>query len=61
VPVLAGVISFVIFGDSLSSGQIAGAGIVFAGMLLARWGALRVAKRARQAQASETEAAQSAA
>ena len=47
VPVLAGVISFLLFGDSLSSGQIAGAGIVFAGMLLARWGALRVAKRAR--------------
>ena len=55
VPVLAGVISFLLFGDSLSSGQIAGAGIVFAGMLLARWGALRVAKRARQARASEAE------
>jgi O-acetylserine/cysteine efflux transporter len=61
VPVLAGVISFFLFGDSLSSGQIAGAGIVFAGMVLARWGAIRVAKRARQAQTSETEAAQSAA
>jgi drug/metabolite transporter (DMT)-like permease len=32
VPVLAGIISFFLFGDSLSSGQIAGAGIVFAGM-----------------------------
>ena len=40
VPVLAGVISFLLFRDSLSSGQIAGAGILFAGMLLARWGAL---------------------
>jgi drug/metabolite transporter (DMT)-like permease len=61
VPVLAGIISFFLFGDSLSSGRIAGAGIVFAGMLLARWGALRVARRARQAQASATEATQSVA
>jgi drug/metabolite transporter (DMT)-like permease len=60
-PVLAGVISFFLFGDSLSSGQIAGAGIVLLGMSLARWGAMRVARRARREQAAEAEAAQTAA
>jgi drug/metabolite transporter (DMT)-like permease len=38
-PALAGIGSFFLFGDSLRSGQLAGAGIVFAGMPLARWGA----------------------
>jgi hypothetical protein len=37
VPALAGIISFFLFGASLSGGQIAGAGIVFAGMALARY------------------------
>jgi drug/metabolite transporter (DMT)-like permease len=63
VPVLAGVISFLIFGDSLSGGQVAGAGIVLAGMLLARWGALRLARRrqrAESAQAAEAEPVQPA-
>ncbi len=61
VPVLAGVISFLIFGDGLSGGQIAGAGVVLAGMLLARWGAIRVARRrqrAERANATETESVQ---
>jgi drug/metabolite transporter (DMT)-like permease len=61
VPVLAGVISVFIFGDSFSVGQIAGAGIVLLGMLLARWGAVRVARRARRERTAEAEPAQTAA
>ncbi len=63
VPVLAGVISFLIFGDGLSGGQIAGAGVVLAGMLLARWGAIRVARRrqrAERANATEAESVEAA-
>jgi O-acetylserine/cysteine efflux transporter len=61
VPVLVGITSFIIFGDSLSSGQIAGAAVALVGMLLARWGAMRVARirRERQEHVSEMESAQS--
>ena len=61
VPVLAGIFSFFLLGDSLSVGQLIGAGIVLLGMLLARWGALRVARRARRERAAEAEPAQTVA
>jgi drug/metabolite transporter (DMT)-like permease len=61
VPVLAGMFSFFLLGDSLSVGQLIGAGIVLLGMLLARWGALRVARRARRERAAEAEPAQTVA
>jgi drug/metabolite transporter (DMT)-like permease len=47
VPVMAGVISYLLFGERLTSGQVVGAAIVLVGMLLARWGALRIARSRR--------------
>lgn len=48
VPILGGVGSFLLLGEQLSAGQLAGAGVVLAGLLLARWG-MRVSSKGRKA------------
>ncbi len=40
VPILGGIGSFLLLGERFSAGQMVGAGVVLAGLLLARWGML---------------------
>ena len=48
VPILGGVGSFLLLGEQFSAGQLMGAGVVLAGLLMARWG-MNLGRKAREA------------
>jgi drug/metabolite transporter (DMT)-like permease len=56
VPILGGVGAFLLLGEQFSAGQLVGAGVVLAGLLLARWG-MNVGRKEQQAVAETKRAA----
>jgi drug/metabolite transporter (DMT)-like permease len=50
VPILGGVGAFLLLGEGFSAGQLVGAGVVLAGLLLARWG-MNVGRKEQKAAA----------
>ena len=60
VPILGGVAAFLLLGEQFSAGQLVGAGVVLAGLLLARWG-MNVGKKDQKAVVEVKRAADAAA